>query len=403
MDIRQRAAAACVCFLAAAPGCTLRNAEPAVRPDEGDGSPDEQRSQVVQAANADDVISAADVQPDMAPIRRWIEQIRRRDDVRSRVGPQPAYQTFGPVAEDAQEAEALTPAGEREADDEPSQAEPVEAETAEPQVQEVPVLGEVSVHIAASPPLVTRSKADVISSVNAPEQSIDTPLGLSDFAEQWLSRPADPSFRSQIDQRIVQVLAGKYEDARRPLDVVSDEQQQMASHFVEALIAIREAHAGEPAVAAERVLAQLEQLEDSLLPLSDLRIPRLALARAVRGFGRYEAFEPPEFLAGRENEFVVYCEIANFESRLRDDGRYESQFSMRTAVLGRNGDLILEINDEHIADECRTRRRDCFIPRLVRLPATLSPGEYVIKVTIIDRIGQKVAEKRATFRIVARS
>jgi hypothetical protein len=99
----------------------------------------------------------------------------------------------------------------------------------------------------------------------------------------------------------------------------------------------------------------------------------------------------------------VYCEVKNFVSRLKDDGRYESLFSMRTAILNRAGDVVLDMKDEHVPDICQTRRQDCFIPRLVRLPATLSPGEYVAKVTIVDKIGEKVAEKRATFRIVARS
>ena len=127
------------------------------------------------------------------------------------------------------------------------------------------------------------------------------------------------------------------------------------------------------------------------------------MTRAVRGYGRYEAFDPPAFSAGRENEFVIYCQIENFVSREREDRKFESQCSMRTTVLNRAGDTVLEINDEHIADECRTRRRDCFIPRLVHLPATLSPGQYVVKVTIVDKIAGKVAEKRSTFRIVARS
>jgi hypothetical protein len=37
----------------------------------------------------------------------------------------------------------------------------------------------------------------------------------------------------------------------------------------------------------------------------------------------------------------------------------------------------------------------------VRLPASLSPGEYVVKITLVDKLGQKVAENRATFRLSA--
>jgi hypothetical protein len=75
---------------------------------------------------------------------------------------------------------------------------------------------------------------------------------------------------------------------------------------------------------------------------------------------------------------------------------------MTTTILNRIGDTVLEIKDTEIVDRCRNRRHDCFIPRLVRLPETLPPGQYVAKVTVIDKLGQKVAEGRAPFQLVAR-
>ena len=75
---------------------------------------------------------------------------------------------------------------------------------------------------------------------------------------------------------------------------------------------------------------------------------------------------------------------------------------MTTTILNRTGDAVLEIKDPEIVDRCRNRRHDCFIPRLVRLPATLPPGQYVAKVTVVDKLGQKLAENRATFHLAAR-
>ena len=53
-------------------------------------------------------------------------------------------------------------------------------------------------------------------------------------------------------------------------------------------------------------------------------------------------------------------------------------------------------------DEIASRRDvgRCPTYALVRLPATLAPGDYVAKVTLVDKLGGKVAENRATFRIV---
>ena len=135
--------------------------------------------------------------------------------------------------------------------------------------------------------------------------------------------------------------------------------------------------------------------------LSDLSLPVLKICSAVRSYGQYDALDPPRLLAGTAAEFVLYCEVSDFVSELRD-GLYTTTFDMTTAILNRSGDAVLEIKDADIVDRCRNRRHDCFIPRLVRLPATLSPGQYVAKVTVVDKLGQKLAENRALFQLVAR-
>ena len=101
------------------------------------------------------------------------------------------------------------------------------------------------------------------------------------------------------------------------------------------------------------------------------------------------------------SEFVVYCELQDFVSKQGEDGLYQASFDLRTQILNRGGEVVLELEDRDIVDRCRQPRRDCFIPRLVWLPATLSPGEYVVKISVTDKLGEKMAENRATFRVVA--
>lgn len=244
--------------------------------------------------------------------------------------------------------------------------------------------------------------ADGVGSINTPTATTYATATLEQLIELWQNQPTDGSFRQQLDQRLLVVLGGKYEEARRPLEAVSDQQQQMAGRLIEMLIGIRESHGGNPEAEAKRVLNEVQALTATLIQVSEPEIVTLALTRAVRGFGQYEPFEPAEFATGRVSEFVVYCEMRNFASRETAEGWHESEFAMRTTIMNRIGDVILELNDDPIRDRCRSRRHDCFIPRLVRLPGTISPGEYVVKVTIIDKIGEKVTEKRTTFRIVAR-
>jgi len=394
-------------------GCVPPATQPTPRPPEQDTTSPPEPQQVVAAPPAE-IEPAADAGPDLAEVERWIERVRTRDDIRSRIAaewpaapaaPDPSLSpdhAADPPASDAAPSPAPpdTPAAAAVDTTRPAEAPaPQSAPAAPPQP---PVLGELRVYADRTAPAPARTGSSSFA-LNAPPEVAERPIALADLAERWLAEPADTSFRSQLDQRLLLVLAGRYDEARRPLEMVSAQQQLIAARFVESLIAIRDAHGGDPVDDADRVLAEIQELEQSLIPVSDLRISRLLLTRAVRDFGQYEPFAPAHFPTGRENEFVVYCEIANFVSRLRDDGRYESLFAERTAILTSAGDTVLELSNDHIVDECHARRRDCFIARLVRLPATLSPGEYVVKVTIVDKIGQKVAEQRTTFRILASS
>jgi hypothetical protein len=278
----------------------------------------------------------------------------------------------------------------------PRPVEPPLAATTQPNPVAPPVLGDVLPR--GVPNNATPAPEPAAPQINAPAYARGAPTSLRDFLEQ-AAPPEEGSFRQQLDRRMLWVMAGDYERARAPLDLVTAEQQELATRFVEAWIAIRDWHAGDPSRAATVAARELDELRQALQRLSDLSVPTVKICAAVRSFGQYDALEPARFIAGTSTEFVLYCEVNDFVSELRD-GLYTSTFDMTTTVLNRAGDSVLDIKDANIVDRCRNRRRDCFIPRLVRLPATLPPGQYVAKVTLVDKLGQKVAENRATFQLV---
>jgi hypothetical protein len=272
-------------------------------------------------------------------------------------------------------------------------------------LEKKPAAGAVRIHV--EPQDATPWSAEAVGSVppaqpNAPLIARDAPLTRAQIIEHLSRMRVNASFSEQVDLRVLRLLAGDYEGARQPLEMVSNEQQALAARFIESLIALREAHDGDFSTAAGKILEELEQLQAALRPLSGLRIPTIAICQEVRGYGDYTAIEPAEFPAGRASEFVLYCELRDFVSRQESDGLYYARFELRTVILTRSGDTVLELRDPDVVDRCRNRRHDCFVPRLVRLPATLAPGEYVTKVTVIDKLGQTLAEAQARFRVVAR-
>ena len=237
--------------------------------------------------------------------------------------------------------------------------------------------------------------------INSPASASVGPTSLREFLEQvpWED---DQSFRTQLDRRIMWALADVPDRAHEPMEMVSAEQQTLADAFVDALLAVRDWHLGDQTSGATVASHELAELQNALRRLNDPTIPTIALCSAVRGYGQYDEISPPCFLAGTPAEFVVYCELRDFVTEHRDDGFYYSSFDMTTTILNRAGDTVLELQDPDIVDRCRNLRNDCFIPRLVRLPTSLSPGRYVAKVTIVDKLGQNVTESRATFELVAR-
>jgi len=275
-------------------------------------------------------------------------------------------------------------------------AEPVVTASTQPSPVAPPALAEV---VARAAPEAPRLGSDTAPpQVNAPAYARNTPTSLRQFLEQSL--PAEESsFREQLDRRMLWVMAGDYERARAPLSLVTAEQQELATRFVEAWIAIRDWHAGDPSRAATAAARELDELRQALQRLSVLSVPTVKICSAVRSFGQYDELEPARLPAASPAEFVLYCEVRDYVSELRDE-QYTSTFDLTTTILNRTGDAVLELKDTNIVDRCRNRRHDCFIPRLVRLPATLPPGQYVAKVTLVDKLGQKVAEGRAPFQLV---
>ncbi|TWT45170.1 hypothetical protein RAS1_15920 [Phycisphaerae bacterium RAS1] len=392
--------AATLSFTLLAVGCEVFQPTPTPAAKPADSQPDP--PQVVKAA-VDKPQHAADEQVD--PL--VAEYIRRIDDIAGRPAPR-----RGGAALDMQElrrdAEILPPGDEpgepapaarqpipaRSEPHQPPAKQPGESATSHsepPTVTSVAIRGDGRPLTTAPPP-----KSGDAPEMNAAVESRYGPTSLRDFLSRLPATSSDAPFREQLDERVLQLLAGQYEQARRPLELVSDEHRQLGERFVEALIALREAHAGDAAAGAAAVLRELEALSESLRKLSDLSIPAMALCWKVEGFGRYQTFDPPQFVAGSTAEVIVYCELRDFVSEKRDDGLYHTELGMTVNVLNRIGESVLEVRDPLIRDTCRTRRQDCFVPRLIRLPASLSAGEYTVKATVVDLLGGKVAESRTT-------
>lgn len=403
--------------LVALAGCVPLRDSPTARPEEPNPAEPLPPSEVVQAAPASEDADGTAEEVDTL-VQGYIANV---DGIAMRLQ-QPEHRNPGrlvtaveqsPLPPDAESgwpksvADPMADPGEAGGASPQDRQPPVEqvggsttAPAAKPEDAGPPVLSELTVQGTPSiPPAEPRDVS--VTAVNTPAVAQNAPVSLRDVLAHWPGDPEASSFRRQLDRRMIAVLAGDYAEARRPLTMVSEAQQDIAARFVESLIVIRDEHDGDPAGASTRIMEELARLTESLRSLSDLRIPTLAICSEVSGYGNYKPIEPAAFPAGVASEFVTYCEVTDFVRERGEDGLYISRFDMRTRVLDSLGETILDVRDRDIVDRCRQPRHDCFIPRLIRLPATLPAGEYVVKVTIVDKLGEKVTENRASFRVLA--
>ena len=238
------------------------------------------------------------------------------------------------------------------------------------------------------------------AALNSPEKATAIPATLRELLDQLPDDSAN-DLRGQVHQHLLWAIAGDAEKARRPLQFATRDQQEVCTRFVDAVLALADMSGGRPTDELTAILSPLVDLKESLAHLAELQVPSMEICRAVRGFGQYDTMTP-RFVAGRDNEFVLYAEIRDFVSERTDDGQYKSVFGMKVAILNRAGDVVHELAAPEMVDQCRARRSDCFVSPLIRLPKSLSPGEYVVKATISDKIGRKVAERQTMIRLTDR-
>lgn len=156
---------------------------------------------------------------------------------------------------------------------------------------------------------------------------------------------------------------------------------------------------------------EAQSVADRLRAGGGLRLPKVAICRRVDGFGRYEAFSKPVFLAGRANEMILYVEVDRFAhapamwsetaragrgarttretERETVDERHADAFAVeltQSVQLWRDRDNLLVWSQPVQRDRwvSRNRVRDFYLVNRIILPATVSTGRYTLKVVMRD-------------------
>lgn len=201
----------------------------------------------------------------------------------------------------------------------------------------------------------------------------------------------------QARLRLLYLVAGRRDDALRPIAGLVPEQQEFWSKEVYGLAAWFD-NDKQP-IERRRMTESAMHLREAAQRLSEagsLVVKNLHFCTEVKGYGIYSKFAKDEFKLGQE--VLLYAEIENFRSRSTDKG-FHTALKGAYQIFDKNGRRIAEKELAIKEEYCQNQRRDFFVPYFLWMPKLADDGTYTLKLTIEDVHRGEAAESTIDFVI----
>jgi hypothetical protein len=127
------------------------------------------------------------------------------------------------------------------------------------------------------------------------------------------------------------------------------------------------------------------EIRSAVLALEDrppFGIKALRLCREVHGFGAFDPLGTDVIKAGQP--VLLYCELAGLRYQEHDDGFVSRLSSKVELISASSGTKVWERELGDIEDQCRSRRRDNYVSARIRVPSTVLPGSYRLRLSQTD-------------------
>lgn len=186
------------------------------------------------------------------------------------------------------------------------------------------------------------------------------------------------------------------------LSALPQEDRELVAAVMDGLSNFRNQLRADNNMLLSKKIRPMVDLSMRLQTQAELSVPTLVLCTKVDGFGRYEPIDPPRFIAAQSTQVIVYCEVANFTSRITGEKNlWQTNLSQDIVLYHESGQPVWTDQNSTVQDTSRVRRHDFFVRKLITLPASLQIGRYMLKVTITDQQNNHVAEATLPVQIVA--
>ncbi|MGH7214133.1 MAG: hypothetical protein ACREIT_05160 [Tepidisphaeraceae bacterium] len=219
------------------------------------------------------------------------------------------------------------------------------------------------------------------------------------FAQRIKDNPRDVS--AHLDYQLLRFLRDEQAPDLQSIAPLPTEDRELVTAVLDGLSNFRSTLRADNNTLLSRKIRPIMELADRLRSQAELSIPVATLCTRVDGFGVYEPIDPPRFIAGKDHPVIVYCEVSNFASTTNDKNLWETKLSQEAVLYTETGLEVWRDKAKPITDLSRNRRHDFFVVKMIKLPANLTIGRYLLKVSIVDQQASRVAEATVAVQMVA--
>jgi hypothetical protein len=208
--------------------------------------------------------------------------------------------------------------------------------------------------------------------------------------------------RRQVYLRMLYLLSGKTTKAVQAIPGVDAADQEFWQKTMWGISAYFDDR-GEPdrRSRATQTITRLNEAVEHLRAEADLVVRNVVFCRKIDSFGSYDKVEKTEFRPGEQ--VLVYAEIENFKTELTPEGHHRTRLKSEIELFQKVGSEYRESKQKFdfppTEDICRSYRRDYFHSYILTLPQSLGLGDYVLKLTITDHVGNKIGSDTVQFTV----
>jgi hypothetical protein len=213
--------------------------------------------------------------------------------------------------------------------------------------------------------------------------------------------PANAGTPAEVAQharlRMFYLLAGRHEDALRPIPGASPAAQEFWSKELAALDTWLDIErTPDDGLRAAETKPLLVEAISKLSEAAPLVIRNLVFCTEVQSFGCVKRFEKYDFRPNQE--VLLYAEVENFASERTSQGYHTSLRSSYQIFDGR-GQRVAQQSFSPTEENCQNARRDFFIGYHLRMPKRIGPGKYTLQLVIEDLMCRKTGQASIEFSV----